>query len=337
MEDEGHTMVENVSFIVIARNEVFAVDRCLRSFLSMPLENCEILAIDSDSTDGTLNIMKNYAAESPLVSVFRCTGYVNAAVARNVGLDRATKKYICFCDGDTEWTADFIRESLRVMEAGEADAVTGGLTEQVYSSDYDRVLETSTRVAFASRRSVSYCGGNSIMRKAVTDAVGSWDERLMRNEDIDYTLRVSRHGRFIALPVCMGTHHTQRYEERTWRHFRDRRLRYHGVVLWKNLDRPKVLAELVLKKNRGFLFGYAFYTLFAAWIVTSVVTAKPQVPFAVGLLAFVALDLILGLLRGDGVLKRLVTHYCYPSSVLCGFVLGAGRKPAATVVEEVHY
>ena len=334
--EEDHTMIENVSFIVIARNEEFAVDRCLRSFLSMPLANCEILAIDSDSTDGTLDIIKSYAAENPIVSVFRCTGYVNAAVARNVGLDRAQKKYICFSDGDTEWTADFVRESLRVMEAGEADAVTGGLTHQVYSSSYDRVLETRTRGLPASRRSVSYCGGNSIMRKAVADAVGSWDERLMRNEDIDYTLRVSRYGRLIALPACMGTHHTQRYEERVWKCFRDRQIRFHGALLRKNLGRPKALAELVLKKSPGFLFGYVFYALFSAWIVTSVVTAEPQVPFAVGLLAFVALDVILGLLRGDGVLKRLVTHYCYPSSVLCGFVLGAGRRPAATVVEEVH-
>ena len=252
MEDEAKTVIENVSFIVIARNEEFALERCLRSFLSMPLVNCEILAIDSDSTDRTLDVMRTYATENPIVSVFRCTGYVNAAVARNVGLNRARKKYACFSDGDTEWSADFVRQSLRIMEADEADAVTGGLTERVYSPAYDRVLETSTRVSFASRESVSYCGGNFITRRAVADSVGSWDERMERNQDIDYTLRVSRYGRLTAIPACMGTHHTQLYQERVWKQFRDRQLRFHGALLRKNLDRPKILAELVLKKNRAF-------------------------------------------------------------------------------------
>lgn len=328
-------MIENVSFVVIARNEEFAVDRCLRSLLSMPLANCEVLAIDSDSTDKTLNVMKKYASESPIVSVFRCSGYINAAIARNVGLDRAQKKYICFCDGDTEWDGEFVRQALEIMQAGEADAVTGGLKEKVYSPSYEKVLETKTRVSFLSRKAVYYSGGNFMVRKAVALAAGRWDDRMVRNQDIDYTLRVSRCGNFIGLPVCMGIHHTQHYRERIWGALRNGQLRFHGAVLKKNLDRPKVFAALVFQKNRGFLPGYAFYTLCIAGIVAGFLTNWLPLYVAAAPLSFVIADFAWGILRHKKVLKRFVTHYFYPASVLLGFLFGPGPKAEATTVDKV--
>jgi len=331
---QTHIRIENVSFVFIARNEAYAVDKCLRAILSMPLENCEVIAVDSDSTDGTLDIMKRYAAASNAMSVFSFNGHLNSAIARNIGLKRARKKYICFCDGDTEWESNFVRQSLKLLEAGEADAVTGSLKEIVYSHSYKKILETSDRISYPTRMAIHGCGGNFMVRKEIADKTGLWDERMVRNQDIDYTLRVSRYGRFIGIPVLMGTHHTQTYDERLWDFLKNDRLRAHGALIRKNLDRPKVIVEL-LKKNKGFLAGYIFFTLCIVVLSVRLITSSIPTYILLAPLYFLLADLLWCFARGKGALKKFATHYCYIPSIIRGLLFGAGPYPSGISVKQI--
>lgn len=329
-------MIEDISFVVVARNEEFAVNRCLRSILSMPLTNCEVIAVDSNSSDGTLDVMGQYARKSDMVSVFRCTGYVNSAVARNVGLDRASKKYICFCDGDTEWETDFLIRALNMMEAGDVDAVTGTLKEQIYSPTYDKILEVKLRTTFSRTRTLYWSGGNFIVRRAVANKVGRWDERLVRNQDVEYTLRISRLGKFMGIPDCMGTHHTLEYNDRIWKGLCRGWNRYDGFTLRNNLDRPMALSALVLRKNPGFLPGYLFYVLCAVAIGCCIFTSWPHGYVASLPFAFAGADLWLGMIRSKGILKRLLMHYFYPFFVLWGVVCGVPSKHEDSVIQKIE-
>ncbi|MFP4573785.1 MAG: glycosyltransferase family 2 protein, partial [Desulfobacterales bacterium] len=56
-------MIENISFIVIARNEEFGVNKCLESIATMNPVNCEVICVDSDSSDNTLEVMKSYTGK----------------------------------------------------------------------------------------------------------------------------------------------------------------------------------------------------------------------------------------------------------------------------------
>jgi len=329
------TMIEDVSFVVIARNEEFAVEKCLHALLAMPLHNCEILAVDSDSSDGTLDVMRRHASESAVVSVFRIRGRLNAAVARNVGLDRARKKYICFCDGDTEWESPFLLEALRIMEAGEAEAVTGCLRERVYAPSWERVIETRMRKSYPTRRPLYYCGGNFIVRRDVAEAADRWDERLVCAEDGDYTARVSRHGRIVALPMIVGIHHTFEYAERTWGNLRRGYPVFDGILLRKNIDRPAVLLLLLFRKYRGFLWGYAFLLLCAAALLAGWLASVPTSYAAAVPVALVLVDLTWGCVRGKRPLRHLVTHYAYPPVVLVGLLLGGKPGRLNSTVEHV--
>jgi glycosyltransferase involved in cell wall biosynthesis len=53
-------MIRHLSFIVIARNEAFAIDKCLASIAAMPMTECEVICVDSASTDDTLEYEKLY-------------------------------------------------------------------------------------------------------------------------------------------------------------------------------------------------------------------------------------------------------------------------------------
>ncbi len=330
-----YSVIEDVSFVVIARNEEYAVDKCLSALVNMPLANCEILAVDSDSSDRTLDIMKKYANESELVSVFQCSGNVNASIGRNVGLDRASKKYICFCDGDTEWNAEFLREAISIMSVGDADAVTGVLQERIYSPDHEQVVGERTRRQFRCTNAIWYCGGNVIVSNAIARVAGRFDERMVVNEDKDYSLRVSRHGRVVGIPCVMGIHHTLGYSIQVLREFASKGLlRYHGVVLRRNLDRPRVMATLLLE-NRGFVAGYVFYALCLAAFAMGVKHSSWLPYAAVAPLVFLLVDVTWTVLRGKNLLKQFLSHYCYPLWIAVGFLLGAGSRPAATKVQRI--
>ena len=126
-------MLIDTSFVVIARNESLAVGKCLNSIASMPLEDCEVICVDSASTDRTLEVMRSYMGNINNLKIVRCSGNVNAAIARNAGIEHATKKYIFFVDGDIELCPDFLQDSLQRMQTHEIDAATGNLDEIIYS------------------------------------------------------------------------------------------------------------------------------------------------------------------------------------------------------------
>ena len=140
-------MIANVSFIVIARNEAFAVEKCLESIAVMPLKDCEVICVDSDSTDETLEVMKRHVGKIDNLRIIQCSGYLNAAVARNAGIEYATKDYIFFVDGDVELYPEFICEALDRIDSGKADAVTGKLIEIQYSPDYTNEIKRLVRRA----------------------------------------------------------------------------------------------------------------------------------------------------------------------------------------------
>ncbi len=66
-------VLRNISFIVIARNESFAIEKCLGSIASMPLTECEVICVDSDSTDKTLDVMKGYIGKIQNYKIIQCS------------------------------------------------------------------------------------------------------------------------------------------------------------------------------------------------------------------------------------------------------------------------
>lgn len=252
-------MINNVSFIVIARNESFPVEKCLSSIASMPLSCCEIICVDSDSSDNTLEVMNSYEDQISSLKIIKCTGHLNAAVARNTGMRYATKDYIFFVDGDVELYPEFICEALNRIQERKADAVTGKLLEIQYCPDYkNEIRRLVRRKMMTKEKKCLMTGGIFIATKEIITRVGLWDNNFFRLQDFDYTLRISRYGTLIQLPEFIGIHHTQEFHDRSWQDFRKGYPMLYGKLLRKNLDCPTFVIRL-LRGNRGLttflLFG----------------------------------------------------------------------------------
>lgn len=87
-----------LSFIVPIYNTGTRLARCLNSLLAVPV-NKEIILIDDGSTDGSLDIAKQYAQTYGEIKLLQQPNS-GVSVARNNGLSIAQGKYVQFVDSD---------------------------------------------------------------------------------------------------------------------------------------------------------------------------------------------------------------------------------------------
>lgn len=88
-----------VSVIVPVYNREKTIVACLKSILDSEFRNFEVLLIDDGSTDATMALCGNVAAEDNRVRFFRKSNE-GVSVARNVGIANALGEWITFVDSD---------------------------------------------------------------------------------------------------------------------------------------------------------------------------------------------------------------------------------------------
>lgn len=88
-----------VSIIIPVYNGKKFLEKCLDSILSQTYKNIEIILVNDGSTDSSEVICRNYAEQDDRI-VFVSKENGGVSTARNIGLNKATGKYICFVDSD---------------------------------------------------------------------------------------------------------------------------------------------------------------------------------------------------------------------------------------------
>ncbi len=102
--------METISIIVPIYNVGKYLETCIKSLLCQTHEQLEIILINDGSKDNSLEICKEYAAlDSRIIVIDKPNEGV--AIARNIGMEKATGEYITFVDPD-DWVEPEIYESL---------------------------------------------------------------------------------------------------------------------------------------------------------------------------------------------------------------------------------
>lgn len=315
--------IDNVSFIIIALNEEYAIKKCLSAISRMPLRNCEVICVDSGSSDNTLEEMLSFKDNIHNFQIYQLRGDVNAAIARNVGIKNALKKYIFFLDGDTEVEHDFICSAITKMEKKGYAAIAGDLEEYQYSSAYKRVLRRiESRFSILEEKDIYFSGGNFIARSDVIDDIGLFNENLIRNQDYDYTLRLSSKYKMGAIPYIMCIHHTIPYDDKN--RIREAILNKYGLYIGRTLRnniRSNVKGVLsALRAQAGHTFGVFFYLLSSLIIVLLETTLMLLIP------AIFIADIMYGMIQKKNIYHRLVLHYIEPLFLIKGFLFFKSKK-----------
>ena len=103
-----------VSIIVPVYNVEKYIEECIRSIIEQTYSNIEILLINDGSIDNSYDICKKLLMNDKRIRLFN---QENSGVSRsrNVGLQNAKGKYICFVDSDDYVTRDFIEQLVNPM------------------------------------------------------------------------------------------------------------------------------------------------------------------------------------------------------------------------------
>lgn len=125
-----------ISVVIPVFNAKKYLKRCIDSVLTSLVDvSGEVLLIDNDSADNSLEICKEYASKHPqIISVLQCHT-PGAAAVRNFGALEARGEYIWFIDAD-DWVSEgAIGKLVGIADATEADMVMMG-AERVYADGH---------------------------------------------------------------------------------------------------------------------------------------------------------------------------------------------------------
>jgi glycosyltransferase involved in cell wall biosynthesis len=192
-----------VSLIIPCRNERKNIRQCLDSILACDYSvgHLEILIADGMSDDGTREILNDYASRFPAIRIID-----NPQKITPTGLNSAIKaargEIIIRLDAHTEYARDYVRQCVEVWLETGADNVGGAARTKA-----NGYLQEAISIAFHSPFSAGGARFHDVDYEGYVDTVtyGCWrkdklfelglfDEELVRNQDDELNLRITRNG-----------------------------------------------------------------------------------------------------------------------------------------------
>jgi len=114
-----------VSVIIPVYNTEDYLRQCLSSILNQDYKNIEIIIVNDGSTDKSIEICKEFAANDKRIIIVDSEN-MGAASARNRGLEKASGDYVVFMDSD-DWVEPlYVKRLTREIEEKRTDLVIGG-------------------------------------------------------------------------------------------------------------------------------------------------------------------------------------------------------------------
>lgn len=112
-----------ISVIIPAYNVEKYIDKCLTSLVNQTLDSIEIIVVNDGSVDNTKNIIDKYKDNYP--DIIKIINIKNSGIgpARNIGIKKATGKYITFIDSDDYIKEDALEIAYKEIEKSNSDIV----------------------------------------------------------------------------------------------------------------------------------------------------------------------------------------------------------------------
>ena len=101
------------SVIIPTYKRVFEVKKAIDSVISQTINNWEIIVVDNNSKDGTINLIKSYNNEK--IKLFFINNNGNIAKSRNLGIKKSSGNYLAFLDSDDVWKSNKLEECQKIL------------------------------------------------------------------------------------------------------------------------------------------------------------------------------------------------------------------------------
>lgn len=188
-----------VSVMLPIYNERDHLAACFDSILTTdyPRDRIEILAVDGGSTDGTRDVIEEYAGKHPGLRLVENPRRIIPA-ALNAGLREATGEILIRMDAHALYDQDYVRRCVELLRDTGAAGV-GGLQRHRGSTFIGRAVAAALRTGFGSgdaayRLAEEPCWADTVYlgawRTDTVRALHGWDETWRVNEDYEFNVRL---------------------------------------------------------------------------------------------------------------------------------------------------
>lgn len=208
-----------VSIVLPCRNEAGQIESCLTSILGQepPKGGMEIIAADGMSTDGTREYLDRMAERYPQLRVLSNPGRI-VSTGLNAAIRAARGEIIVRMDAHTTYAPDYVRQCISTLNETGAENVGGPMqtrAETFMEEAIRAVFHCPWAVGGARSHQPDYEGFVETViygcwRKSSFDKVGLFDEELVRNQDDEHNLRLTRSGgRIYQTPRIRSWYHVR--------------------------------------------------------------------------------------------------------------------------------
>jgi glycosyltransferase involved in cell wall biosynthesis len=203
-----------ISVVIPVYNEEAEITELLNSLLaiSWPSDRLEILCVDNNSTDKSLEILRSYpitVLEEPTPGPYS---------ARNTAIQQARGEFIAFTDADCQVSSSWLTELWQAFDDPKIGAVGGSLVPRTVSNYIDYfegyVLKSPNHSPGSARTQPYVVTANVMYRKAVFDELGLFDDQSFSGPDVEMSWRILQSGRY-TLKICGENQAVVRHRYRT--------------------------------------------------------------------------------------------------------------------------
>jgi glycosyltransferase involved in cell wall biosynthesis len=195
-----------VSVVIPTFNAGHMIEEAIDSVRKQTWQAFEIIVVDDGSSDGTAARLEKYTAVPGFTYIQQANR--GSYVARNVGIEKARGEYIAFLDADDVWFQDKLARQMELMRAEPelgmvcSDYVHVDATGKMTPSQLPREALATTRELFLPLlRRLFVLTSTVVVRRAVFERIGGFDESLGGSGDRELFLRIAR-----AYPVGFMPH-----------------------------------------------------------------------------------------------------------------------------------
>lgn len=237
-------LIENifplVSVVITTKDEIDHLLNCIKSVRAQTYQNIELLVVDNYSTDGTMEIAREYADRLFLIGPER-------SVQRNRGMrDEAKGEFVIFLDADMIMEPNLIEECIKQIQVESADALN--IPEHILGKSFFSKCRNFERSFYCN----SLIDGVRFMRKEIFKKVDCFDETLTGPEDWDLSKKIKHSGGKIIL--LNNSHINHNEGEVVLKNYLNKKSYY--ATSFDKYKEKWGADDLDIKKQLGFYYRY---------------------------------------------------------------------------------
>ena len=269
-------MDAKVSIIVPVYNNKNYLKKCFDSLLNQTYENLEIILVDDGSSDGSGEIVDDYAKKDARIKAIRQQNAGQSA-ARNAGLRLASGDFVGFADSDDEIAPTFVEDLVNAFTENVALTVCGmhykrlkqKTANDVYINPLRSCKKHETKKAYIlyllAVDGRMYSSVNKLYRAEIAKQC-SFDESLNFAEDtkfvLDYMQKASGTPAFVLKPLYIYNFGTDGSTIRS------------TAVKWKNWKTSYKNLKTWLSPNPTARERFWLHAVYARWRISHIRSKK---------------------------------------------------------------